>query len=133
MDILRAISDMGNVNMTVAHGNLPQILLAGRLAAGGKLSRGAARRSLGTLSAGVGIDFSIEHQNIDVAAGSQHMIQATEADIVSPAVAADDPHTLLRQIFGNACQLPRFGSVDAGQHFLKLFDALALGENAGLA
>ena len=54
---------------------------------------------LGSLTAGVGIHLGIEDQDVDIRAGSQDMVHAAEADIVSPAVAAEDPDGLLVQIF----------------------------------
>ena len=56
-------------------------------------------RGLGSLTAGVGIDLGIEDEDVDVRAGSQDMVHAAEADIVSPAVAAEDPDGLLVQVF----------------------------------
>ena len=40
--------------------------MRGRLAAGGELGDGAARRRLGRLAAGVGVDLGVEHQDVDV-------------------------------------------------------------------
>ena len=74
--------------------------LATRLAAGGELGDRAARRGFGHLAAGVGIDLGVEHQDVDVAAGGQHVIQAAVADVVGPAVAADDPDALFDQRVG---------------------------------
>ncbi len=54
--------------------------------------------SLGSLSAGVGVDLGVEDQDVDVLAGSQHVIQAAEADVVCPAVAAEDPDGLLGEV-----------------------------------
>jgi hypothetical protein len=43
------------------------------------------------LTAGVGIDLGIEHQDVDVAVLGEDMVEPTGADVVGPAVAADDP------------------------------------------
>ena len=48
-----------------------QILLLDVLTAGGELSDCAHVGSLGSLSAGVGVNLGIEYQDIDVLAGSQ--------------------------------------------------------------
>ena len=56
---------------------------------------------LGRLAAGVGVDLGVEHQHVDVASAGQHVVQAAEADVVGPAVAADDPDALLRPGVGD--------------------------------
>ena len=55
--------------------------------------------SLGSLSAGVGVNLGIEYHNVYVLAGSQNVIQTAEADVVCPAVAAEDPNGLLSEVF----------------------------------
>ena len=69
----------------------------------------------GRLAAGVGVDLGIEDQDVDVAAGGDHVVEAAEADVVGPAVAADDPDALLDQGVGEGEEVARFGSVDAGE------------------
>ena len=49
---------------------------------------------LGSLATGVGVNLGIEYHNVYILAGSEDVIQAAEADIVSPAVAAEDPDGL---------------------------------------
>ena len=44
------------------------------------------------------------HQHVHVPAGGQHVIQAAVADVVSPAVAAEDPDALLHQLIGQRHQ-----------------------------
>ena len=112
-----------------------QVLLRRSLAAGGELGHGAPRRRLGHLPAGVGVDLGVEHQDVDVAARRQHVVEAAVADVVGPAVAADDPDALLRP----ACRprpagrgprgvvRPRAGVACSSR------DALALRVDAGLA
>src|SRR5690606_11076841 len=98
-------------------------------------------------AAGVGVDLGDEHQDVDVAAGGEHMIQAAVADVVGPAVAADDPDALAHQRIADAEEL-----VDAlrdrrlpvarrvagryrlqrRQALLQLRDALALRGDPGL-
>ena len=68
------------------------------LAGGGELRHLADVGSLGSLAAGVGVDLGVEHEDVDVLAGSQHVVQAAEADVVGPAVAAEDPDGLLGQV-----------------------------------
>jgi hypothetical protein len=78
-----------------------------RLPAGREARDGAARRRLRRLAAGVRVDLGVEHEHVDVLVGRQDVIEAAVADVVGPAVAADDPHGLLHQVVGDARQLGR--------------------------
>ena len=71
------------------------------LAAGGELGDRAARGGFGGLAAGVGVDLRIEHQDVDVAAGGDDVIEAAVADVVGPAVAAHDPDALYTTVAVN--------------------------------
>ncbi len=95
--VVSAHSNLGNVYIAIAHSDAGQILFLDILTGSGELSDGTDRSSLGGLSAGVGVNLGVEHQNVHVLAGSDDVIQAAEADIISPAVAAEDPHGFLRQ------------------------------------
>ena len=110
--------DLGDVDAAVAHGDQGEVLLADRLAAGRELRDRAARSGLGGLAAGVRVDLGVEDQDVDVAAGGDHVIEAAEADVVGPAVAADDPDALLDQRVGEGQQVAGFGGVDAGELLL---------------
>jgi hypothetical protein len=59
-------------------------------------------RGLGGLAAGVGIHLGIEHQDVDVVGQGQDVVEAAVADVVGPAVAADDPDRAADQPFGDA-------------------------------
>ena len=63
-----------------------------------ELRNSADRSGLGSLSAGVGVNLGIEDQDVDILAGSDDVVQAAEADVVCPAVAAEDPHGLLGEV-----------------------------------
>ncbi len=78
------------------------------------------------LSAGVGVDLGIEHQQVDVASAGEDVIEAAVADVVGPAVAADDPDTLLHQHVGEGEKLLGFGRIELAQAFFQDVDALAL-------
>ena len=67
------------------------------LAAGGKLGNRAARGGLGRLPAGVRVDLGVEDEDIDVLAGTEHVIETAETDVKCPAVAAQDPDALANQ------------------------------------
>ena len=68
------------------------------LTSGGELCHLTDVGGLGSLTAGVGINFGIEDEDVDVFAGCQYVVYAAEADVVCPAVAAEDPAGLLVQI-----------------------------------
>ena len=74
-----------------------------RLAGGGELRDRAERRRLGHLPAGVGVDLGVEHQHVDVAPAGEHVVQPAGADVVGPAVAADDPHAAPDQVVERRC------------------------------
>ena len=59
--------------------------------------------------AGVRVDLGVEHQHVHVAAGGQHVVEARRADVVGPAVAADDPDGLAHEVAGEAREAPRGG------------------------
>ena len=103
--VVEAHGDACHVDVAISHGDQAKVLLGQAFAAHGKFGNCRARRGLAGLSAGVGIDFGVEHQHVDVAAGSQHVIETAVADIVGPAVAAHDPHGFLDQAVGHADQV----------------------------
>jgi hypothetical protein len=71
------------------------------------------------LAAGVGVNLGIEHEDVDVASAGEHVIEAAVADVISPAVAADDPDTLFHQHVGDGQQLLGLRtSSDFGSAFL---------------
>ena len=57
------------------------------------------------LATGVGVDLGVEHEDVDVAARGQDVVEPAEADVVGPAVAADDPHALADQGAGQREQM----------------------------
>ena len=61
----------------------------------GEFCDGSDRGGFGALSAGVGVEFGVNDQNIYVFVHSENVIQAAVADVVSPAVAAEDPDGFL--------------------------------------
>ena len=90
-------------------------------------------RRLRHLAAGVGIDLGVEHQDVDVAARCEHVIEPAVADVVGPAVAADDPDALLDQVVGHAQQVPGVsGWLSRSELLLERRDALALIVDPGL-
>ncbi len=86
--------------MTVHHHADAEIFSRFTFAVLAKLGHRAERRRFRSLTAGVGVALGIKHQDIDVLGQAHHMIQTAEADIVGPAVAANQPDRLLDQRVG---------------------------------
>ena len=91
--------------------------------------------NLATAARGVALDacppvfrihFGIEHQQVHVAPAGEYMIEAAVADVIGPAVAADDPHAFLHQHVGEGQQLLSLRGVHRLQFLLQKFDALPL-------
>src|SRR5205085_422101 len=95
-----------------------------------ELGDGAARGGFGCLASGIGVDLGIEDEDVDIAATGEHVIEAAIADIVGPAIAADDPDALFDEGIRHAEEVAGFQSIDSGKLRLELDDALALGEDA---
>ncbi len=102
LDALVVVSTHSNLSyiyIAVGHSDASQILVLDLLTSCCELSHSTQRSSLGSLTAGVGVNLGIEYQDVYILAGSDNVIQTAEADIVSPAVAAEDPDALLSQEF----------------------------------
>src|SRR5699024_206570 len=93
-----AHSHLSHVHIAVLHGDLGEALLLHLLTGSGKLSHLADVGSLGSLSAGVGVHLGVEDEDVDILTGGQDVVQSAVADVVSPAVAAEDPHGLLVEV-----------------------------------
>ena len=83
--------DLCHIDVTIAHGDGSQILLLDVLTACSKLCHRADRCCLGSLTARIGINLGVDAEDIDILAGSKHMIHTAKADIVAPAVTTDNP------------------------------------------
>ena len=95
-----------------------QVLARHALAGGGEFRDRAERRRLRCLTAGVGIDLGVEHQNIDVALARQHVVEPAIADVIGPAVAADDPDAAAHQVVDDGQQIPCGLAIDRGEPLL---------------
>ena len=118
---VRAHRNGSDIDMAVSHRDLTEVFLRGALAAGCELRDRCRLRRLGSLSAGVGVNFGIQNQDVNVQVVRQDMIQSAVADIISPAVAADDPDRLADQVAFVVQQfLDRFvsGSLDTSNDFV---------------
>ena len=115
LSVVGAHRDLGHVHVAVGASDGAEVLLARALAGRRELRDRAARRGLGGLAAGVRVDLGVEDQDVDVPAGAQDLVQAAEADVVGPAVAADDPDALADEIAGEreeALRVDLVGAVD---------------------
>ena len=92
--VVRAHRDLRDVDVAVGGGDHPEILLARSLATGGELGHRAAGCRLRRLAARIGVDLGVQHEQVDVAAGSEHVVEPAETDVVGPAVPADYPNRL---------------------------------------
>ncbi len=117
--------------MAVHHRHQAEVLFLDGFSTHGKLGSCCHRCCLGGLAAGVGVDPGVQNQDIDVAPGSENVVQATVADIVRPAVAADRPDALLDQVVRNQGQSLGFGAFDRLDRGLELDNSFPLGGNAG--
>ena len=121
-----------DVHRAVADSLHREVLLGGLFAAAGELRDRATRSGLRHLPAGVRIDFGVEHQHVHVHAGAEHVIEAAEADVICPSVAADEPHAFTHQRIGQRHQIARIVGFEASDNPLHLGDALTLCHDAGL-
>ncbi|MNF92392.1 hypothetical protein D3C84_750360 [compost metagenome] len=90
--------DAGNIDVAVGDGLQRHILLGQRLAPRRELGDGAERGRFRHLAAGVGVDLGIHHQHVHIAPGGEHMIEPRRADVIGPAIAADDPDRAAHQL-----------------------------------
>ena len=72
------------------------------------------------MSSRIGVNLGIEHQQVDVESTSQHVIEAAVANVVGPAVSADDPDALLHHHVGEGQELLCFGQIQCLQSFFEL-------------
>ncbi|MNE23921.1 hypothetical protein D3C80_1171940 [compost metagenome] len=86
--------------MTVHHHAHAQIFTRFTFAVFAKFGYCAQRGCFRRLPAGIGITLRIENQNIDVFGQAQDVIQPPKADIVGPAVTANQPDRFFYQRVG---------------------------------
>jgi len=76
-----------------------------------ELGHGRPRSRFRHLTSRIRVNLRVQNEQVDVPPRRQHMVHTTEADVVGPAVAADDPDALLHQHVGESQQLPCFWGV----------------------
>ena len=93
-------TDGGDVDVSVTHGNLAEVLLEERLATSSELGDSTHLSGLGLLTTSVGVHLSIEDENLHVVARGKNVVQATKTNIVGPTVTSEDPSADLGHICG---------------------------------
>ncbi len=99
--------DLRDVGVAVRTGDRAEVLLAAALAGSRELRHRGTRCRLRCLTTRVGVDLGVQHEDVDVPTGGQHLVDAAEADVVGPTVAADDPHSLANERAGEREQVRR--------------------------
>ena len=69
--------DVGDVDVLILHLHETEVLLGLDLTGSGELSDRAGRRGLRSLTAGIGVDFGIHNENLDVLTGGENMVETT--------------------------------------------------------
>ena len=90
LGIVGADGDVTDIDITVGHGDVAQVLLRQILTLGSEFRNRGTRGGLGSLTAGVGVNFGIQDEDVDVAAGSQNVVNTTVTNIVSPTVTTEE-------------------------------------------
>ncbi len=86
-----AHGNAGHIYVAVGHHHAAHVLLGDLLAGGGELGDRAGRGGLGGLAAGIRIHLGVVNDDVDVLAGSHHVVQTAEGDVIGRAVAQGDP------------------------------------------
>src|SRR5262245_17092046 len=81
-----------DVNVTVADSFHGEIFFPCSFAPGSKFCDSCARRSLGHLAACVRIDFRIEHENVNIRASAEHVVETASSDVVRPTISPEEPN-----------------------------------------
>jgi hypothetical protein len=100
---------------------LPEVLFPAALVSGRELGDRAPGSGLRRLATGVRVNLGIEHQDVHVLTRRKDVIETAVADVVGPAIPADDPHAAPDQSKGRStstqaltrrCNPPRRASWD---------------------
>mmetsp|Transcript_35769 Transcript_35769/g.83431 ORF Transcript_35769/g.83431 Transcript_35769/m.83431 type:complete len:1585 (+) Transcript_35769:757-5511(+) len=100
----------GHVGVLVHHCDSSEVLLLDLVPSGGHLHGGSLGGGFGDLRARVAVAFGVQHQDVHVLTCGEDVVEATEPDVVSPAISPDDPMRRCHQHVGlatNALQLLR--------------------------
>ena len=89
--------NLRHIDITVGHGHRAEVFLADALAARCELGDGAHGSRFRRLTAGVRVDLGVHNEDVHILTRGQHVVHAAVTDVVTPAVAADDPLRLLHE------------------------------------
>ena len=89
--LVSAHSYLSYVNIAVGNSHHAEVLLLGAFAGSSELCDSCSRGSFRGLTAGVGVNFRIEDEDVDVVVRSEDMVNTAVTDIVGPTVTTDDP------------------------------------------
>ena len=126
LGVVRAHGYPCHVHITVANGLHGQIFFRRGLAGKSKFGYTTQRCCLGHLTAGIGVHFSIQHQQVHIPTRRQHMVQTTVTDIVRPAITTNNPHAFAHQIIRQAEQQFGFFGIELFKFILQDFHPFAL-------
>ena len=130
--VFRTEGDLGDVDVAVLGGDEGEVFLRGAFAAGGELGDGTDGGGFGGLPAGVGVYLGVEDQDLDVGTGGEDVVEAAVADVVGPAVAADDPDGFVDEVVGNEVEAHGVGGAERSEFCTKGGDAGTLVGDLGL-
>ncbi len=97
---LRPQRNLCNIHVPVHHHTDAKIFTCLALAVFTKFGDGSERCGFRRLSTRIGVALGVQYQNIDVLGQAQDVIQAAKTNIVSPAIAANQPDGFLDQCVG---------------------------------
>ena len=89
--LVSAHSYLSYIDVTVGNSHHAEVLLLGAFAGSSELCDSCSRGSFRGLTAGVGVNFRIENEDVDVVVRSEDMVNTAVTDIVGPTVTTDDP------------------------------------------
>ena len=124
-----AKGDLGDIDVSIGHGHESEVLLGFFLTGSGELVDGTGLGGLGSLTAGVGVNLSVEDKDVDVGFVGKDVIESAIADIEGPAVTTDDPDGFVDKVTVVVLEFFDgfvFGSFDG---FDEVFDKSALGKS----
>ena len=98
LHIIGAVRQMCNIDIFIIHGDARQIFFRGGFACCREFCHSPPGCSFRSLSACIGVHFSIQYQNIKILARCQHVIKTSISNIIGPAISPNYPHTFTAQI-----------------------------------
>jgi len=106
LGLVRTDGHLRYINISIREHHCPQVFFPYPFPCGGELGHGAHRGSFGRLSAGIGIDFRIENQNVDILSGCHDVVKSAVTNIIGPSVSSEDPDGFLDEVLFQIQDLP---------------------------